>query len=205
MSAATNIIALVTLFMLYNCTSSIAQPNLDHEVAAVRHNSISDEIESLTDAGYESLDKKNLPQAATLFRKAYMLCQQSKGRTEEAKILRQLIDIYKRQSRWSEAEALLETNKGVGGAFGEIEVAQVLIKQGKYQEARAILRKIVPQMKPPTGSVCGNPYVAYNELQDLYNTCIKNSKDLSEEEWKKIDLERETKWTGRKDAIHPSL
>lgn len=97
-------------------------------------------------------------------------------------VVASLITIYERQSRWKEAEKLYET---YGQSFWltphvEEKVAELLMKQGKYADARVILGKFVPQLKPPgPDGFCGVPYMHYANLKQMYKTCCDKTRGTS--------------------------
>ncbi len=114
-------------------------------------------------------------------------------------ILTSLISVYERESRWEDIENLYENNENI--AFGPSEVdkrvAKLLIKQGRYKDARAILRSFVPQMKPPFGPRCGAVDASYYEWQELLQTCADKTPDAT-------DAELDELWRQRQKNRHGS-
>jgi hypothetical protein len=89
--------------------------------------------------------------------------------------------VYEENGHWEKAERLLETQgrDTWTGPVRDIEVAQLLMRHGRFVDAQTILRKFGPEITQPNSHSVGNGLFDFNGLSDLYNTCLGKSAGLS--------------------------
>lgn len=79
-------------------------------------------------------------------------------------------------------------------------IANFYLVQGRYAEARSILRHSVPQMKPPPwGGFCGTPYFEYAVEQTNYKKCVDRTSDMTEEQLDQIEKQIRARYTAEPD------
>jgi tetratricopeptide (TPR) repeat protein len=182
------------------------QPSSANEAKAVSVASSQDsekvqaEVANLIAAARKCQSANDLVGAEALFKKALVLNEPFAARhmpyfSDRYSILTSLISMYERQSRWDDIEKLYETNEKIIFSPGDVDnhVAKLLIKQGKYKEARAILRIRVPQMKPPPRRHCGAVDFRYREWQELLWTCEAKTPDATDAELNELWRQRQKK------------
>ena len=161
-------------------------------------NSQTTQIEQLQQAAQECMHTGNYDKAEVSLDKAMELNEPffAKGRNEliEGRLIGLLSGVYAAEKKWSEAERLYET-KGrriwVPTAVDET-VAYFLMQQGKYAEARVVLRPFVANMKPPPeGNFCATPLGEYNRLKEMLATCESKTRDLTEEQLSQLERKRQ--------------
>ncbi|MDX1985764.1 MAG: hypothetical protein SFV17_03660 [Candidatus Obscuribacter sp.] len=103
--------------------------------------------------------------------------------------------MYEQQQRWAVAELLYETKEYsiFPATYVDEHVAALLAKQGKYKEARAILRKFGTPMTSPVGIGCGVPMEHYTDFKQLLKVWEEKTPNASDAELDEIERLREAK------------
>lgn len=190
-------------------SSDLRQPKLTPQNAEV----VQVEVERLAEAAYKYRSAFNFAKAEDLFKKALVLNEPFAAIPNPRKclghssaqffIVGSLISMYEQQQRWAEAELLYETKEYsiCPATYVDEHVAELLAKQGKYKEARAILRKFVPQMTPPVSIGCGLPMQHYTHLKQLLKVCEERTPNASDAELDEIERLREAKRATRAQLV----
>lgn len=176
-------------------SSAVAAESNDTQLNAA----LQAEVEQLAKKAYKARTDRNITLAIELFKEALVknkpLAKLSKPpgcmghHSAQFFLAGSLASIYQYEKRWSDAETILETYPR---EFNDDKrLAELLMNQGKYGEARAILRKFVPELKKPTSIGCGNPMEHYLELKQMFAICEGRTASLTEKDLLDIDLARE--------------
>ncbi len=201
-------ICLVALFLLASAPTiaTDGQPVASQGIDKLEEDKVQDRIEQLASEAYKCRTTGDIGGAVARLKEASVLNKPFAGRPNARKclghssaevfIVGSLVSIYEQEGRWAEAERLYETRYRKcfdNNIYSDEHIANLLAKQGKYKEARAILRKFVPQMAPPVSGGCGVPIERYMDLQQLYEASVKNTPDVTEAEMEELDRQREKK------------
>ncbi len=167
---------------------------------------LEDEVERLAKQAYECRVNNEMEKAERIFKKALRLNKPFANSPTPRKclghssaeffIVGSLVSMFERQGRFTDAEHLYETKirKSYNSQYVDEQVAELLMKQGKYDEARSILRTFVPQMEMPKSIGCGHPIMHYTDLKNLLQCCEEKTPSLTDTELDEILERRKTKW-----------
>ena len=157
------------------------------------------EVDRLAKEGYEARTHGNITGAIALFKEALAKNRPFAKMTTPPKCMghqsaqyflaSSLASTYSYEGLYEHAEEVMDTYRDIftdGKGY-----AEVLMKQHKYAEARAILRTYVPEMQEPRGATCGNPMANYMDLKRMMRECETATPNLTEKDMHAIDLARE--------------
>ncbi len=163
---------------------------------------IETEISSIVEAAQEAVFKDQFSQAEKLYKKALILRLQNARTyssryvdTSQNTIVQGLCLSLARQKKYDKVVQILECSSVKSADKPNVDdaVADYLICQRKFGEARAILRKFVPMMKePPKGGFCGTPYFDYEQKKNKLLKCEKMTPWLTELPMILLDHQRES-------------
>ena len=157
------------------------------------------EIERLCDSVTQYLQNQQYDKAETALNEAISLNEPYFNSGMYSYLTNELSKLYLTQRRFPELEKLYETTSKRLHLWDSQEfrnsVGSFLMDQGRFAEARAILRQYVPKMTPPPpGARCANPYAEYSLAQNSYKRCVDKTRDMTEEQLDQIDRELKARY-----------
>ncbi len=156
------------------------------------------EVNRLRYLGAEYRSRRQYPKAIEFYTKALILNRPYMGqdmRTDHH-IVGCLIAIYKKMGKWKDAEEMYETygrNQWISKHI-DLEVAELLEKQGRYAEARAVLQPWVDTLRKPMNTGCGTVRMLHSKNLSLLRQAEAKTPNLSKDQMDKIIKVRDRKY-----------
>jgi predicted Zn-dependent protease len=141
-----------------------------------------EQLKQLVDRQNQKLEAGDLQKAEAIELK-YSIAE--KDVDHLGRLLIRLAAIYKKHHLLTQAEAMYRSvsRNSSNSHLLDVLIADVLMKQGRYAEARLLLRTWVPNGEPSAGGFCPNQNQGYN-VRVMLATCEKKTQGLTEEQLK---------------------
>lgn len=116
----------------------------------------------------------------------------SKGNPKR-RIVQRLCETYRESKKWSQLELFLKRHGDILGSGFDPRMGEVLFMQGRYAEARVILRRFVPANKRPVPGLSEPGGVEFGvPFNIFYNTSLLKTEQLTETQLKQIESDFES-------------
>jgi hypothetical protein len=194
------ILLLSLIFMLSSTLSALGSEQTD-SVAAADEESLHTKVNDLL--GSAAVEEKTDPFTAKRhLYEAIDLLETPIGQRYiggQLKVNEQLIRWYENQRAWSEAEELYkhQGSRLWGPGVLSDKLALLFIHEGKFIEARVVLRERIAQETPPApGGMCGVPSMNYHNKIKMLQLCERKTRDATEAELQQTEKKIRAEFIG---------